>query len=191
MDTQRTTREVMEVLGHDCERCHAELVAIMNAGEVDVEGNVSADYEYHARQLVRAIFAYIEGVTFSVKAWSAWKCLIGGVGITPEERYLAVDTEYELNDRGEVVEAVAKISLARNVRFAIALNRKAHGVSVPFDASVAWWAYFKDAIRIRDRLTHPKLPGDLDVSGEELVKALRAKAGFEEELLQHGEAKHA
>ena len=35
------------------------------------------------------------------------------------------------------------------------------------------------------RLIHPKWPGDLDVSGEEIVKALKAKQGFEEELLRH------
>lgn len=191
MDEERTTREVIELLGSDCDRCHAELLAAIDSGEVDAEGNVDVDCEFHARQLIRAIFAYIEAVAFSVKASSAWRCMGADIDITPQERYFAIDTEYELNDRGEVVESTAKISLARNIRFALSLNRKAHGVMAPFDASVEWWSCLKEAIRVRDRLTHPKLPGDLDVSGDEIVKVLEAKAGFETELLRDAVSKEA
>jgi hypothetical protein len=191
MDSERTTQEVMEVLGEDVDRSHAQLVAAIGAGVVDEHGDVDADYEFNARQLVRAVFAYIEGVTFSVKASSVWRCMIEGIEITPQEGYFSVDREYELNDRGEVVEVAAKISLARNIRFAISLNRKAHRVGTPFDASVEWWACLKEAIRIRDRLTHPKLPGDLDISGSDIVKVLEARDGFENELLQHRVAQNA
>lgn len=190
MDNERTTKEVMEVLEADCERCHAALIAAIDAGKVDERGDVDADYEFHARQLIRAIFAFIEGVTFSAKASSVWRCMNKGIEITPQEQYFSVDTEYELNDRGEVVETVAKLSLARNVRFAIALNRRAHGVCVPFDASVEWWACLKEAIKIRDRLTHPKLPGDLDVSASDIIKALKAREGFGNELLRHLSSEH-
>ena len=187
-EQERTTREVIETLGEDCQRCHAELLAAIDAGQRDTDGGVIADYEYHARQLIRAIFAYIEAVTFSVKAWSAGYCLDHDMEITPQERYFATDTEYELNEKGEVVEAVAKISLARNIRFAIAMNRKAHGITQPFDASVEWWSCLKQAIKVRDRLTHPKMPGDLDVSGEDIINALRARQGLEQELLNVGNA---
>lgn len=184
MDDERTTQEVIEILGLDCERCHAELMASIEAGETH-DGYVEAEYEFHARQLVRAIFAYIEATTFSVKASSAWRCMEEDIDINPQERYFATDTEYELNDRGELVEAAAKISLARNIRFALALNRRAHRVSEPFDASVEWWRCLKEAIKIRDRLTHPKWPSNLNVSSEEIIKAIKAKQGFEEELLRH------
>ena len=184
MENERTTRELMEVLGQDCDRCHAALVASIDDGEIDEQGNVDADYEFHARQLIRAVFSYIEATTFSIKASSAHRCMEEGIEISPEERYFSIDTEYDLNDRGEVVELVAKISLAKNIRFAIALNRRAHKVSAPFDASVEWWSCLKEAIRIRDRLTHPKMPDDLDVSGDDIVKVLKAKKGFEEEVGQ-------
>jgi hypothetical protein len=108
------------------------------------------------------------------------------IDISPQERYFSVDTEYEINDRGEVIEAIAKISLARNIRFALMLNRKAHNIAEPFDASVEWWYCLKEAIKIRDRLTHPKWPTDLNVSGEEIVKVIKAKAGLEKELLLSG-----
>lgn len=185
MTDERTTREVIELLGEDCDRCHTQLLESTDNGEVDKDGSVEADYEFHARQLIRAIFAYIEAVTFSVKAWSAKQCMEHDIEITPQERYFATDTEYELNDRGEIVETTARISLARNIRFALSINRKALGNCEPFDASVEWWSCLKEAIRIRDRLTHPKMPPDLDVSGEDIVKALKAKVGFEAEVMRH------
>jgi hypothetical protein len=186
MDDERTTQEVIEVLGEDCLKCHAELLAEIDRGTVLEDGTVDADYEFHARQLIRAIFAYIEAVTFSVKAWSAGHCMEVGIDITPQERYFATDTEFEINERGDVVETISKISLARNIRFALTISRKAHRVAQPFDASVEWWSCLKQAIRVRDRLTHPKMPSDLDVSGNDIVNALKAKAGFEEEVLSYG-----
>ena len=182
-ESERTTSEVIETLGADCQRCHAELLAAIAEGERDAEGLIVADYEYHARQLIRAIFAYIEAVTFSAKAWSAGYCIENDIDISPQERYFATDTEYELNEKGEIVEAVARLSLARNIRFAIAMNRKAHGVQTPFDPSVEWWSCLRKAIKVRDRLTHPKMPGDLDVTADDILVALKAKEGFESELL--------
>lgn len=149
---------------------------------------VVADYEFHARQLIRAIFSYLEALTFSVKVRSASHCLERAIDLTPPERYFAADAEFDLNEKGEVIEVVAKISFARNLRFAIAMNRKANAVNQSFDASVEWWSCLKKAIKVRDRLTHPKLASDLDVSGEDIIYALRAKEGFEQELLHFGRA---
>lgn len=155
-EQELTTRELIETLGEDCQRCHDELLAAIDAGKRDTDGGIIADHGYHARQLIRAIFAYVEAITFSVKAWSAIHCMDYDIEITPQEMYFATDTDYELNEKGEVVKAVSKISLARNIRFSIAMNRKAHKIAQPFDASVEWWSCMKQAIKIRDRLTHPK-----------------------------------
>lgn len=189
MEEERTTAEVIEVLGDDCDRCFEELSAVIKAGKRDENGLIDADYEYKARQFIRAVFAYIEAVTFSVKASSAMYCIDNDIDISPQERYFAIDTEYELNERGDVVETVAKISLAKNIRFAVALNRKAHKVEESFDASVEWWSCLKAAIKIRDRLTHPKWPQDLDVSGDEILKVVTAKSGFENEISRYGTKK--
>lgn len=184
MEQERTTQEVMQTLGEDYDLCHKALVKCIDDGEKVADGNVVADYEFFARQLIRAAFAYIEAVTFSVKAHSAGQCMERGFDISPEERYFATDVEFELNEKGEVVERNARISLARNVRFACMLNERVWLVPKKFDPSVEWWSCFKMAIRIRDRLTHPKLPGDLDVTGDELLTVIKAKRGFEDYLSQ-------
>jgi len=185
MDADRTTAELMQILGNDVDRCHRMLLDEIDRGEVDSDGSVTADYEFAARQLVRAVFAYIEAVTFSVKASSAARCLDRGIELSDPERFLATDVEHDINEKGEVVQTPAKISLAKNVRFAIALNRRASGVSEPFAASAGWWSSFRAAVRVRDRLTRPKFPSDLDLSGDDILNVLRAKRGFEGELLSH------
>jgi hypothetical protein len=59
--SDRTTSELIETLGDDIDRCHRELIVSIDAGEVTLNGDVDADYEYQARHLIRAIFAFIEG----------------------------------------------------------------------------------------------------------------------------------
>lgn len=185
MYVERTTRELIETLGEDYNRCYREILKSFDEGTIDADGYLDADYEFHARQLVRAALAFIEGVTFSVKTSAAWKCMQDGVDITPQERYIATEVEYRINDKGEVVERTARIPLARNIRFAFALTEKAHKVPVQFDPSIEWWSCLQDTVKVRNRLMHPKMPEDLDISPEELIKTIKAKNGFEELLMRY------
>jgi hypothetical protein len=185
---ERTTEELINILGSDCQRCHKALIRAIDNGHRDKHGHLSParSFDFYSRQFVRAAFAYIEAVTFSVKISSAATCMDKDIDITPQERYFAADTECEINEKGVVIETTARISLARNIRFAIALNRRAHGIAESFDASVEWWSCMKSAIKLRDRLTHPKYPDDLDISGDEIVQVVKAKSGLEAEVLHFG-----
>jgi hypothetical protein len=183
--TERTTQELMEQLGDDVDRCHDGLLKAIDAGDRNDDGTTSVDSGYHARQLIRAIFAYIEAVTFSAKISAVGRCLALKIDVSDHERFAAVEIDSKLNDKGEVVEQPAKIRIVDNVRFAFRLLERANGGTVKFDPSSSeWWGDFKKTIRVRDRLTHPRRPEDIDVSGAEIVSALRAKDGFEKTLIQ-------
>jgi hypothetical protein len=185
--SDRTTSELIEALGNDIDRCHRELIESFDAGEVSPDGDVYADYEYHARQLIRAIFAFIEAVTFSVKVKAVEYCLQHKRHISDAERLLAVDIEHVLSDKGEIVERPAHIRLADNIRFAFALQEKALRVAKQFDPSTEWWSCLKSSIRVRDRLTHPKLPEDIDVSGDDIITALKAYEGFKKQAILYAD----
>jgi hypothetical protein len=182
---ERTTKELIEKLGEDVQRCHAGLVQSIDAGEKNSDGTVTADYEYHARQLIRGILAYVEGITFSVKVSAADRCLGAGFEMSDLERQLVVEVSGQLNDKGEVVERPAKLRLIDNVRFAFRLLERATRGGFSVDLSSDWWGSLRKTIAVRDRLTHPRFPQDIDVSGEEIVTALKAKAGFDETLMSH------
>jgi hypothetical protein len=183
---ERTTAELIEKLGDDVARCHAGLIEAIDEGGIDRDGGVSADYEYHARQLIRSILAYIEGVTFSVKIKCVDHCLRAGIEVSDNERYLAVEVDPELNEKGEVVERSSKLRLMSNIRFAFRLFEKASKHASRFDPGSEWWSCLHETVRVRDRLTHPKMPADIEVSGEEIVKALKARSGFEQALMGDG-----
>lgn len=189
--TERTTSELITTLGNDIDRCRRELIGSIDDGKVDPNGDVHADYEYHARQLIRAIFAFIEAVTFSVKVQAADYCLHHNRDIEDAERFFAVDIEHVLTEKGEVLERPAHIRLADNIRFAFALQEKALGCAETFDPSIEWWSCLKSSIRLRDRLTHPKLPEDIDISGGEIVTALKAYEGFQKQVTYYAELRHA
>src|SRR5262245_21383226 len=116
--SDRTTEKLIGVLAEDVTRCHGELKASIDAGQVDANGDVTADYEYHARQLIRAIFAFIEAVTFSMKVKAVELCRKQKRRISEFETYLAVDIQQALSEKGEVETRPAKISLADNIRLA-------------------------------------------------------------------------
>lgn len=179
----------MEALGDDVQRCHRELWACLKAGDRNDDSTISADYEYHARQLIRSILAYIEAVTFSVKLWSIVRCDRESIPVSAHERYAAIERDVDLSDKGELEERSAKLRLVSNVRFAFRLLARAKRSKEEFDPSVAWWSDFRATMSVRDRLTHPRLPEDVDVSYEEILAALRAKEGFEDTVWSLGKRK--
>ena len=179
---EKTTLELIDTLPKDVTRCQEALQESINEGEVDETGDVTADYEYHARMLIRSIFAYIEGVTFSAKVKAADLCLRNEIDITDAERFFAIDLDFMLKDTGEIIERPAHIRISDNVRFAFRLQEKALGLSKQFDPSDGWWSDFKLAIKVRDRLMHPKMPGDLNINGDEIIQALKAYNGYNEQI---------
>jgi hypothetical protein len=180
---ERTTKELIEALGEDFNRCYRNILQSFDEGTIDANGLLDADYEFHARQLIRAAFAYIEAVTFSVKITAAADCLEKRVEISAQERSFAADVDYEVNDKGVVVERHARIKLSRNIRFAFALYERAHRIHPQFDASPEWWSHLRQSLKVRDRLMHPRMPEDLDISPKEIVNTIKAKDGFERLLL--------
>jgi hypothetical protein len=189
--SKRTTSELIETFGDDIDRCYRELIGLIDDGNVDPNGDVHADYEYHARQLIRAIFAFIEAVTFSEKVKAAEYCLHHNRDIADAKRFFAVDAEHVLTDKGEVVERPAHTRLADNIRFAFALQEKALGRAKKFDPSTEWWSCLKSSIKVRDRLAHPKLPEDVDVSGAEIETVLKAYEGFKQRVMYYAELRDA
>jgi hypothetical protein len=139
-------KNVIETLGEDFKRCFEGLSQSFDDGTLDEYGYLDAYYEFHARQLIRAVFAYIEGVTFSVKITAARDCMQRGIDISPQERYIAAEVDYELNEKVEVVERPARISLSSNIRFAFALSEKARELSPQFDASAEWWFCLREQL---------------------------------------------
>lgn len=177
-EDERSTAYVIEELGKDYDRAYERL--IKGIGGPDEEGLHPYD-ESDARDLYRTLFAFLEGTSFSVRMWSA-AALLDKEEMDIFERAVVSEQSASLRD-GDVVLTQMKISLQENIRFTFKLADRAHRRSAPtLDTSKKWWSDFKSAIKVRDRLMHPKLPEDLDVSGQEVVYAISVHNGFVELL---------
>lgn len=184
---ERTTAELIETLGDDVDRCFRGMDGSFKRGKKNPDGTINAKYEYHARQLIRAIFAFIEAVTFSMKLHAADQYITSGGELTDAERLFVLETEYYLKENGETGERPARIRLTDNIRFAFALQEKSLDLKEKFNANVDWWASLRLSIRVRDRLTHPKWPEHVDVAPDEVITALKAFNGFKEQAMRYAD----
>jgi len=125
------------------------------------------------RMHIRGIFATIEAVIYVMKqialaAHPDPKCLT----ISEAERAFAMERVFKLMPSGDVEQQAAKIPLETNIKFAFKLLAKAGSASTVLDISGTEWQSLQGAIKVRDRITHPKNISDLTISDTELSDAM-------------------
>jgi len=177
---ERTLNDLIAVLDEDVERCHDNMRNAMDAHKSDPELSIGIDFE--SRQLIRAIFAYLEGLTFAIKIRAVQRSIEQKDLVIQVEHDFAVEVDYHLTDKGDIVQRPALINLSRNMRFAFRLYEKVFDHKAKFDVNARWWDCLQRSIKVRDRLTHPRNPEDLDVLANEVIDALEAREGYRELL---------
>ena len=121
------------------------------------------------RMFIRVSFATIEALIFVMKqialaAHPDPKCPT----ISEAERAFAMEQDFKLTSSGDVERRAAKIPLETNIRFAFRLLAKASNAPTVLDVSGTEWRSLLRAIKVRDRITHPKNISNLTISDEEL-----------------------
>lgn len=155
------------------------------------------------RGFVRAAFASIEGLIFTMKLEAVWRhrylqtpaahahkklnipkgaklsdlldeinkevlAAVAGAGFHYQELLLLMEFTSDLTENGELVtKRGAKISLKKNIQFAFRSLGKAYGITFNLDKGGQGWQQFLRAIKVRDRLTHPKILEQLTVSDDD------------------------
>jgi len=141
---------------------YSELKDDFTQAKAAVLSNPSA---FHKRNLVRTTFALIDGFAFQLRQVTLatldnTKLLTDGdLAILREERY-------QLSSKGlpEVKENYQKT--LPMILFSLRVYAKNHGSDFVPDTSLNGWNCLKQAVEIRDRVTHPKSLTDLDISDE-------------------------
>lgn len=179
----RTTGEVLTTLDSDYLKCYQHVIRQLNVAEKNEDGDIIAvDTDFESRQMVRAAFAYVEGATFVLKTAAVFDAEERGIELTPQQQHFIFDVDFDLSENGDVIQKSSKISLAKNIRFAFAVYAESNEVENTLDPGAKWWSLLKESIRVRDRLTHPRYPSDLDVSPDEIIAMIEAKSGFDAAL---------
>jgi hypothetical protein len=126
------------------------------------------------RNFVRAVFAAIEGILWSVQA----DLLDTAEHVLSEaERHYLKDESVRLDDKGKIEVSKAKTTLAQRVHLVARLVARVHP-DCTVDLKSDGWRDLQNSLKLRDRLTHPKLRSDLDISDAEVDTAFNGYAFF-------------
>lgn len=121
------------------------------------------------RTLVRSLFACIEGINHHMKSVAIGLAEVNSVKLTRAEYAFLREETYNLTDKGDAkVELRSRLRTADNLLFTLKTTARAAKSSYPVDKASEDWCSFKEALRIRHRITHPKSSGDLELSDAEL-----------------------
>ena len=137
--------------------------------------------ELSHRLYVRTVFAFVEGVIQSMKsATLLFDELNNPRLLTAEEVTVLKEEDVQLGEHGKVEIKKRKISLLSNFEFALYSYAKIQRQEFALDKGGEGWRSLREAIRIRDRLTHPHTLKDLEVPLADLEVVERGMQFFRE-----------
>lgn len=174
-----TTLDLLLTLEDDYNKCYKALLSVMDDSKKHNGEVTTADTNFNARMLIHSAFAYMEGAMSYLK----FECLFAGEddrgeSLNPIEAAYIMDIEYRLADNGTIKERAARIPLKANVSFAFSTYERLHHIPSIFDSSSEWFSAFGNAIKVRDRITHPKNPLDLEIMPQEVITTIKAVDGM-------------
>jgi hypothetical protein len=140
------------------------------------------DIQVLRRAVYGALFAYIEGMVFSLK--KEIMLLRKQVGWEPrgkEKRLLTEKKEIVVN--GEtIVTRTYHVSLSRSIPYAFREYAFMHWFDFEIDTEDGGWKALLEAQAVRNRLTHPKYPRDLIIADKELLLIVSGASWFDNNL---------
>ena len=149
-----------------------------------IEDRIPPTDDVSRRIAIRSIFSSIEILLSDVSAFLVRR-LPPPADSAPHEgkqRYFLElcalsDITYEIKQNGKLAIKPRRIQFKNRVLFVLNMLDKTIGGSVR-PTGIEGWQQFQDAVKIRDRITHPKTKGDLSVSQEDYHTALKALRWF-------------
>lgn len=165
-------REMIKILGQDCKE-HYQAIETNNS-------------QTHRRAYVRSVFAFIEGVLHLSKVSTLHLGILFG-SISHYELVVLEGARLEVDNKGHVTSKPLYPSFLNNVQFTFRTSSKSIGSSFNLNVTGQGWKNLCKAVKVRDRLMHPKEITDLQVSDAE-IKA--TKTAFEWFFISHSLSSH-
>lgn len=128
--------------------------------------------ERHARELVRAVFAAIEGLTSHLKDQIA-ESVHDYAKLSIHERAALAEESYSLDERGTVRSQPRFLPLPSTIRLLVSLFQRFQP-HYEVDFSRDGWAALRSSVEVRNRIVHPRSEMDLKISRREVSRAMAA-----------------
>jgi hypothetical protein len=128
------------------------------------------------RNYVRAVFAWSEALSYLFRQTAFQKLAEEALTVEAIPRLLALqEKNYTLNDKGEIVSTRLKASTSSILLFSLKAFSESQGLLLEVDKGGPNWQAYTNALKIRDRITHPKTPADVDLSDKDIKVVGEAK----------------
>jgi len=129
---------------------------------------------FNKRAAFRAVFASIEGTTSALKhqvmaLWPGRRRLY-----TDAEAAVLREENFDLDRSGTAKARPKVLPPDLNFRFAMAMYMRELPVVLSLDTSSDGWRAFQESLRIRNRVTHPRLPEHIEVASADIAQLERA-----------------
>ena len=125
----------------------------------------------YRRAFVRSLYSHIEAVCYIWKKTALISdnidILLGKVKkrrLSREEIALINEESYYLTNSGEAKIRDSYVEATKNFKFAFKVYSRVTGKNLKLNYSEEGWRCYKEGIKIRNRLTHPKTMSDLYIS---------------------------
>jgi hypothetical protein len=134
--------------------------------------------QFWRRTLVRALFAAVEAVSYSLKRFALAASEVPGVNFSAADLAALREEAYDLEESGKPKTSKAKLRTLPNLLYAFQAFTRAQFIEYNLDTKGQDWEAMRATIKIRDRLTHPKGSGSLIVTNKDLDLVIQAAHWF-------------
>lgn len=140
------------------------------------------DTQFSRRAYVRAAFALIEGNLNLMAGLIDRARERGEIQLTKGEGELLRQERREATEEGIEIVRVKFVPISDRLTPVLGLFGRLFGQVFAADKSDRGWAAFREALGLRNRITHPKTAECFNVSGQEIATVEEARSWFASEV---------
>ena len=140
------------------------------------------DTQTRRRSYIRAVFAFFEGDIFQRKRLVLIRRDHMQEEFEEAQVALLREEQYELTQKGEIRVQPKFLKLTDNLLFSFKALAQALGVDFEPDLGGRGWDSFRKAVKVRNRLMHPKQLEELEVSDQDLQCVRTALTWYRESV---------
>lgn len=141
----------------------------------------STPSDFASRNHIRAYFAYVEGVAYTLKQVTAVS--LDGTGVlTDKEMDKLTDRKRITLPCGKVEFKQSFMEMGESLRFTLKCYPKGHGINNYEPELGGGWHSMLASIKVRNRVTHPKCVADLTLSRADIAQIDAARQWWHESV---------
>jgi len=160
-----SAHSLFDVLSRDVERHVTRTTVDDMELAVAAESDPLTEIQQSRRDYVRACFAFVEALCFSMKLLSQQSLN----ELQLEDKLLCKEQDFDIDGRGKVAIKKRKISFLSNLRYSFDVFCRSFGIANTCDYADNGFRELQNSVAVRDRLMHPKETQDLFITSGELL----------------------